>query len=162
MKLRVPVTAVVVGAVVLSACGEHKFEPPERSQQVASALAAYTPSIFDTVTWASDSVRALDGNAVYAASCRRCHGTLGKGETDYDRSRNLHPPSLVRPEWKYAEYTNAMDSLRKRIWVGHAGMPTFGIAGIDARAIDGVAYYVLNVLRPDVLGSQAETDTVGN
>ena len=154
MKVRVALTAVALAgvAVAFTACGGHHFEPPDRSKQVAEAEAAYTPQIFDTVTWATDSIRQLDGNAVYAASCRRCHGTLGKGDTDYDRSRKIFPPSLVEPDWKYAKYTNAMDSLRKRIWVGHAGMPTFGIAGIDARDIDGVAYYVLYVLRPDVLG----------
>ncbi len=153
MKVRVPLTAVVVGSVVFTACKAHQFEPPDRSKQVAEAEAAYMPTIFDTVTWANDSIRQLNGNAVYAANCRRCHGTLGRGGTDYDKSRNLNPPSLVQPGWRYAQYANAMDSLRKRIWVGHAGMPTFGIAGIDARDIDGVAYYLLYGLRPDVLGN---------
>ncbi len=148
MKLRAWVMATMAGSATLTACGGHHFEPPNRAQQVAEAEAQYTSAIFDSVTWATDSIRELDGNAVYAASCRKCHGEMGAGETDYDRVRNLHPPSLVRPDWKY----DSLDSLRKRIWVGHAGMPTFGIAGITPRDIDGVAFYLLKGLRPDVLG----------
>jgi mono/diheme cytochrome c family protein len=147
MKRRVWVLATMAGSAALTACGHH-FEPPDRAKQVAEAAAQYTPAVFDSVTWPTDSVRELDGNAVYAASCRKCHGTMGEGGTDYDRVRNLTPPSLVRPNWGY----DSLDSLRKRIWVGHAGMPTFGIAGITARDIDGVAYYLLKGLRPDVLG----------
>jgi hypothetical protein len=46
-----------------------------------------------------------------------------------------------------------MDSVRHRIFVGHAaGMPTWGVAGISPREIDGAAYYLLERLRPEVLG----------
>ncbi len=150
MKLRVWVLATMAGGATLTACGHH-FDPPNRSKQVAEAEAQYTPAVFDSVKWATDSIRALDGNATYAASCRKCHGTVGRGNTDYDQAHNLKPPSLVRPNWGY----DSLDSLRKRIWVGHAGMPTFGIAGITPRDIDGVAYYLVHVLRPDELGKNS-------
>jgi mono/diheme cytochrome c family protein len=149
MNVQVSWLAVLLGGAALTACGGHKFEPPDRGQQVQEAEAEYTSAVFDTVTWASDSVRELDGNSVYASKCRRCHGTMGEGTTDYARSRDLTVPSLVEPGWRYA---NSLDSVRERIWVGHAqGMPTFGIAGITPREIDGAAFYLLNGLRPDVL-----------
>ncbi len=151
MKLRGWILAGVAGSVLLAACEQKHFKPPSRTNQVAEAEMEYTPTVFDTVKWVTDSVRELDGNAVYAASCRKCHGTMGEGGTLYDRSKNLQVPSLVEPHWRFDQ----IDSLRKWIWVGHAGMPTFGIAGINARDIDGVAYYLLEGLRPDVLGKSA-------
>ena len=45
------------------------------------------------------------------------------------------------------------DSVRRRVFVGHvAGMPTWGVAGITQREIDAVSFYVLESLRPEVLG----------
>jgi len=144
--------AALASLAVVAACkGEHHFEPPDRSAQVREANALYSPALFDTITWASDSVRALDGNAVFAAKCRRCHGTLGRGETDYAAARDLYVPSLVEPDWPMAA---SIDSVRHTVFVGHAmGMPTFGVAGITLREIDSASYYVLNRLRPDVLGT---------
>ena len=57
----------------------------------------------------------------------------------------------MEPDWPYAA---SLDSVRHRIFVGHEeGMPTWGVAGITPREIDGVAYYILNGLRPDALRS---------
>jgi mono/diheme cytochrome c family protein len=138
-------------AVVAASCG-FEFEPPDRSVRVSQAASVYAASIFDTVSWASDSLRALDGNEVYAEKCRRCHGALGRGQAEYARQRGLQMPSLVEPDWRLAD----MDSLRRTIFVGHEeGMPVYGIGGISPREIDGAAYYVLFVLRPDVLGVEA-------
>jgi mono/diheme cytochrome c family protein len=135
----------------LAACGGQDFEPPDRTVQVAEADALLGPAAFDTVLWASDEVRASEGNLVYAAKCRVCHGSLGAAGSEYARERGLDVPSLVQPEWRYAA---SLDSVRHRIFVGHpAGMPTFGVAGITLREIDGVAYYVLYHLRPEVLGN---------
>ena len=37
-------------------------------------------------------------------------------------------------------------------FVGHEnGMPTYGVAGLTPREIDGAAYYVLAQLRPEIL-----------
>lgn len=146
------VLALVASVATLSACkSEHHFEPPDRGERVRQAEALYTPALFDSISWASDSARALEGNAVYAAKCRRCHGTLGRGDTDYARARDLDVPSLVEPNWILAA---AVDSVRHTVFAGHAqGMPTFGVAGITLREIDAAAFYVLNRLRPDVLGA---------
>lgn len=149
-----PTAAVAAAAVVgiAAACSsEHHFEPPNREEQVEQADSLFTPALFDTVTWASDSARAIQGNIVYSSDCRRCHGTLGRGVTDYTRERGLRVPSLVTPEWPYA---GDLDRVRRKIFIGHPeGMPTWGVAGITPREIDAAAYYVLYVLRPDVLGS---------
>lgn len=81
--------------------------------------------------------------------CRRCHGPLGRGDTEYARARGVEVPSLVEPDWPLAE----LDSVRRAIYVGHeAGMPTFGARDLDSREIDAAAAYVLLTLRPEILG----------
>jgi mono/diheme cytochrome c family protein len=144
VRLLGQVAAVVL---VVAGCG-HDFEPPDRGQRVREAEAAFNPALFDSVTWASDSVRAVEGNLVYAEKCRRCHGPLGRGQTDYARERRLEVPSLVEREWALA----GPDTLRHLIFVGHEdGMPIYGEGGISPRDIDAVAHYILEVLRPDAL-----------
>jgi mono/diheme cytochrome c family protein len=140
---------LLLSAVLVStACG-HEFEPPDRGERIRQAEAVYTPALFDTVTWAEGQDRNGLGNEVYAGKCRNCHGPLGRGETDYAREQGLTIPSLVEPEWVYA----SMDSLHKIIFVGHEeGMPVYGEGGITPREIDAVASYILNVLRPEVIG----------
>jgi hypothetical protein len=45
------------------------------------------------------------------------------------------------------------DSVRHLIFIGHAhGMPTWGVAGLTDREVDAVAFYLTEVLRPEVLG----------
>ena len=133
--------------LVTTACG-HEFEPPDRGERIRQAELAYTPSLFDSVTWGEGENREAIGNEIYAEKCRKCHGPMGRGETDYARERKLTIPSLVEPQWAYA----SMDSLHKTIYVGHEeGMPVYGDGGITPREIDAVAAYVLNMLRPDVL-----------
>lgn len=148
MTLRLPLVAASVCAVALIGCGGHDFEPPDRSERIREAEAAFSPVLFDSVAWASDSVRAFSGNTIYAEKCGRCHGPLGRGNTDYARERGLEIPSLVEAEWAMA----SLDTLRHVIFVGHEdGMPIYGAGGITPREIDGVAYYILNVLRPDAV-----------
>ncbi len=88
-------------ALLLAGCS-HEFDPPDRGARVLEAEAAYNAAMFDSVTWVSDSVRAVEGNTVYAEMCRRCHGPLGFGDTDYARERGLEIPSLVEPGWALA------------------------------------------------------------
>ena len=143
---RTAVLSLAAAALASAACEKHEFERPSRASQVAQADSLLTPETFDTITWVSDSARAFDGNNDYAAHCRSCHGYLGEGGTEYARERDLDPPSLVREDWPY----NDVEAVRYRIFVGHpTGMPTWGVAGITPREIDAIAYYILNVMRPE-------------
>lgn len=141
--------ALLAAALLPVACEKPEYERPPRDEQVAQADSLLTMEAFDTLTWASDAERAEAGNNVYAAKCRSCHGYLGRGNTDYARERNLDVPSLVREDWPYQNLL----AVRRIIFIGHEdGMPTWGVAGITAREIDAAAYYVMEVLRPEVLG----------
>jgi len=136
--------------LAVGACG-HEFEPPDSGERIQAAEAIYNAELFDSLKWENDSVRSFEGNAVYAAKCRRCHGTMGSGHTDYGHERGLEVLSLVEPDWPLA---SSLDSLRHEIFAGHeGGMPGFGVAGITAREIDASAFFILFTLRPDVLGS---------
>ncbi|MBI4204365.1 MAG: cytochrome c, partial [Betaproteobacteria bacterium] len=133
---------------LLVACEEHEFQPPSRAERVAAAEKQYSPAAFDTVRWPGRAARLMAGNVVYAANCRKCHGPLGRGDTEYARQHGLRVPSLVERSWPYA---TSIDSVRHRITVGHpAGMPTWGVAGISPREIDAVAFYIVQQLRPEV------------
>lgn len=152
-----PRTAVVVltialTVVALAACG-HDFEPPDRGERVRAAEAEYAPALFDSVTWTSQAARVQEGNAIYAEDCRRCHGPLGRGGTDYAAERNLDVPSLVEPEWSLDD----LSALRRQIYVGHeTGMPIFGQGGLTLYQMDAVASYIVDVLRPEVLGDEGD------
>ncbi|MEJ2678107.1 MAG: cytochrome c [Gemmatimonadota bacterium] len=139
-----------VGLLLLAAgCkGGHHFEPPNRQKQVEQADSLYSPALFDSIHWASDSLRLFVGNNTFAAECRKCHGYLGEGNTDYDRVHGIQPPSLVRRNWPF---DNDLTTLRQIIFTGHANMPTWGVAGITPREIDATAFYILHSLRPDVM-----------
>lgn len=145
---RVAVMTLACGLV--AGCAEHHFEPPDREEQVAEAGAEFSMAAFDSVSWESDDQRALEGNVVYSTYCRNCHGPLGRGGTEYALTRNLDVPSVVEPDWPYSE---SRDSVLHQVFVGHAaGMPTWGVAGISNREMDAVTHYILEVLRPEVLG----------
>ena len=144
---RTPLLVAVAAGAVLAACHQ-EFEPPDRAERVDRAAARYSSVLFDSVSWIADDARLTAGNEVYAGRCRRCHGTLGRGETDYAGERGLTVPSLVAPEWRYAD----LDSLRRKIYVGHeSGMPVYGDGELELREIDATAAYILLTLRPDVL-----------
>ena len=139
---------LVVATGLMSGCSDHEFAPPDRAARVERANASYSPAAFDTISWASDEVRLTEGNEVYASACRRCHGVLGGGATDYARVRGLEVPSLVEVGWPLAD----LDSIRRRVFSGHAaGMPVFGDGTLGLREIDASAAYVLYTLRPEVL-----------
>ena len=142
---------VVLGPVLLvllAACQKHEFEPPDREAQVAQADSLYSAALFDTIAWPSDSARAFDGNNVYAAECRKCHGSVGEGGTEYAAERGLAVPSLTRADWPYGD---DVDAVRQRVFSGHpAGMPTWGVAGISPREIDAVSWYIVHSLRPEI------------
>ncbi len=142
-------TAGTIATILVAASCGHEFEPPDREARVAEAAERFAAVSFDTVTWESDDERALVGNEFYAARCRDCHGTLGRGATPYAAERDLEVPSLVEGEWRFA---NRPDSVRFQVYVGHAaGMPNWGVANATLRQIDAVTFYILERLRPEIL-----------
>jgi len=140
---------VLLATSLLLGC-EHRFEPPSEALRIQEADDLYTPEIFDTVSWTSTEVRNMEGNVVYASKCRNCHGAMGEGGSPYAVQRRLEVPSLVQADWAFA---GDLERLRRHIFVGHMiGMPTWGVAGITPREIDAAAHYILDLLRPEVLG----------
>jgi mono/diheme cytochrome c family protein len=139
---------VLLTAMALGACKGHEFHPPDKTERVTAAEQNYQPATFDSIQWASPAARLSEGNNVYASKCRKCHGPTGEGDTEYAHEQKLEPPSLVAADWKYA---TSIDSVRHRIFVGHAsGMPSFGMGAITPREIDAAAHYILEQLRPDM------------
>lgn len=160
LKRRIPMVAGLTAALLLAGCTEHEFQPPDREAQVQEADAEFTLALFDTIAWDSPEDRAFRGNVVYSTYCRNCHGSMGGADTDYAREQGLEVPSLVEEGWRYAD---ARDSVLHRIYVGHAaGMPTWGVAGITPREMDAVTTYLLEVLRPEVLGGAEGGDPGGD
>ena len=152
MTTRLTVLALALG-LAASACSDHEFHPPAEEERTAQADSVYARAAFDTLTWSSDSARIATGNLVFADECRRCHGPLGRGDTDYARERELPVPSLVQDDWPYA---GSIDSVRYAIFVGHGEMPEWGLGRLSTRQIDAVAAYLLHQLRPEMLGDGVE------
>lgn len=147
--MRPALAAVLAAAALAAGCQEHEFHPPDRGARVAAADSQYSPALFDSVTWASLDARLDAGNLVFADECRRCHGPLGQGGTEYARERGLAVPSLVRSDWPEGA---DVEALRHLIFVGHpAGMPSWGIGRLTPRQLDAAAYYIVEQLRPEVL-----------
>ena len=150
---RAVVLAVATAVVASCGGGEHEYEPPDRSRQIAAAESTLARVDFDTIRWRSDSLRLYTGNELYAAECRQCHGYLGRGDTEYARRRDLQVPSLVERDWRLAQDP---DSIRRIVYVGHVGgMPSWGAWRLSPRAIDAITFYLLHQLRPEVLGEEA-------
>jgi len=151
MSLRGVFFCLFLSGLTLSsvACKEKTFDPPDRARQVAQADSLFGTVTFDTIAWDSDEDRGIAGNVTFSSKCRNCHGPLGRGGTEYAAERNLDVPSLVEPGWRFDD---DLRGVRRRVFAGHEdGMPTWGVAGISLREIDAAAYYLIEVLRPEVL-----------
>ncbi len=150
MIRRTAVSVAMLFLLLLPACQKHEFEPPSEEDRISEAEAAYSTALFDSIAWPDTVDVLLEGNAIYAANCRRCHGTVGTGGTEYARSRNLDVPSLVDRDWGLGE---ELDAVRHSVFVGHvAGMPHWGISHLTYREIEAVSRYILYDLRPEILG----------
>ena len=137
--MRTRALALAVAALALVACKDHEFHPPDREEQVVRATTRYRHADFDTIAWADSADRMMAGNQVFAAHCRKCHGPLGQGGTEYAASQGLDVPSLVRADWPY----DSVGAVRERIFAGHAdGMPSWGLGRLTLREIDAAAHYV--------------------
>lgn len=155
--LAASLVALAAAALFAGCEKKYEFDPPSREEQVEDAERIYTRALFDSISWESTEERDLIGNAIYAARCRRCHGTLGRSETEYARERNLEVPSLVEPEWRFA---GDVEAARRAVFTGHPmGMPTWGVAGLTLREIDAATHYVVHQLRGDVLGGPGRKPT---
>jgi mono/diheme cytochrome c family protein len=145
--------ALLLALLASAGCEKPEFVPPDPAARTAEAEEAYRVAAFDSISWTSEEERLLTGNQVYGASCRRCHGPFGEGNTPYARERGLDVPSLVEPEW---EYSGDLEAVRHRVFTGHPpGMPVWGIGGITAREIDAVSFYILEQLRPPTPSASA-------
>lgn len=141
-------TVLTLGlGLVVGACSDYEYHAPPEEEQSERADSLYSPALFDTLSWNSDSARITAGNLVFADECRRCHGPLGRGETEYARERQLPVPSLVREDWRFA---GEIDSVRYAIFIGHGEMPEWGVGRLSPRQIDAVAAYIVRQLRTEV------------
>jgi mono/diheme cytochrome c family protein len=113
---------------------------------VAFARAQYDPTVFDTIRFASDSLRLARGADVFRWACASCHDAGGKGDGGaVINGDTVHPPSLVEAGWRFAHDENG---LRRQIFVGNArGMPHWGLRRTEARDILAVEKYILEALR---------------
>jgi mono/diheme cytochrome c family protein len=140
----------VATLVVLAACGggQQQEAGVESVQEDSVALATeqFDASVFDTLTWATDTSALNRGRVVYAFSCRKCHGSAGLGDGGFVlQGDTLHPPSLVAPDWKFA---SDPAGLRLQVFTGNTeGMPHWGMVGLKMRDIDAVTRYILEELR---------------
>lgn len=140
---------------VVGACSDHEFHPPGQEARLERADSLYEDARFDTIEWRSDAERIQAGNLVFADECRRCHGPLGRGGTEYAESYELDVPSLVEQGW---EYDGMTDSVRYHIFVGHGReMPQWGVGRLTPKEIDAVAAYITDQLRPEML---SDTTTI--
>jgi len=146
---------MVLIASVAAACAD--TEEAERAAQgalaeaaqqdsVQTAVAAYDPSAYDTLTWENERARHERGQVVFSISCSKCHGLKGLGDAGFVQGGDtLRPPSLVSEEWKFAE---DFDGLRQQIFTGTTeGMPHWGLHGLKYRDVDAVSAYISEVLR---------------
>ncbi len=153
------VVALASASAALPACEAPGYEPPEAERRIELADSLYSPALFDTIQWPSEEQRATAGNLVYADFCRRCHGPVGEGGVVEVAGQQIPVPSLVAAEWRLAADTEAV---RQRIFTGHVGgMPSWGISRLTPREIDAVAFYVQELLRPEMLEAPPPVDWGG-
>ncbi|HSJ15180.1 MAG TPA: c-type cytochrome [Longimicrobiales bacterium] len=114
---------------------------------VAMALASYSPSLFDSITWKADTAQTNRGAVVWMFSCRKCHGDTGHGDGGWVMDGDtLQPPPFDTVNWRFAE---DRVELIKYIYAGNAGgMPHWGVVGLKPRDIDAVAAYIQKLLVP--------------
>jgi hypothetical protein len=118
--------------LALAACGGGGSEQADTpADSVALALEQYDPALFDTITWASDSSQINRGGIVWAFSCKKCHGQLGKGDGGQVMDGDTIRPPDFTTQWRFGTDD---EGLIKAIYGGSAeGMPHWGISGLTTR-----------------------------
>jgi mono/diheme cytochrome c family protein len=143
---RVPFALVV--PMLLGACSggaEQEQAQVARPDSVAMALEQYSPALFDTITWSTDTAQTNRGSIVWTFSCKKCHGETGSGDArmvvDGD---TITPPDFHTPGWRFA---NDREGLLKYIYSGNdKRMPHWGIEGLKPRDVAAVATYIQTML----------------
>lgn len=157
MRLRGWCHALLLGAVVIAACGgateeadtsedEATTEPDTatlheaRADSVAMAEEAYDPAAFDSIAWKGPGEKVERGRFVWEFSCTDCHGPNARGDGPVATRKGFDVPNFNVGEWEYA---GDVEKIRHRVFVGHdSEMPSWGLYGLTHRDIDAVAYYV--------------------
>lgn len=139
---------LLMATAAVAACqqGQSDNAQPNAADTVAVAEAEYNPAVFDTVKWASDSVRLARGADVFKWGCAECHGPQGRGDGGKvtEQGDTLRPPDFQQTAWRLAGDT---DAVRRKVYTGNTrGMPHWGLRRMEPRDIDAVAAYVLTVL----------------
>ncbi len=144
---------IVLSAATIAGCGKagpasKAAGEPSAADTEAVAQARFDPAAFDTLRWASDSLRLARGADVFKWACAECHGPTGHGDGGKvtPRGDTLRPPDFHDAAWRLAGDTEAV---RRKVFAGNVrGMPHWGLRKMEARDIDAVAAYVLTVLHP--------------
>ncbi len=126
--------------------GEHA--QPTSTDTVALAQAEFDPAAFDTVKWASDSLRLARGADVFKWACSECHGPQGHGDGGKvsPQGDTLRPPDFHARDWRLASDTTEVE---RKVFTGNVrGMPHWGLRRMEFRDVDAVAHYILTSLHP--------------
>ncbi len=142
----------LAAALVLMAACSSEPPPPERTtaevraDTVALAAQVFSPAVFDTIAWESEAVAIDRGSVVFTISCSKCHGESGRGNGNFVfRGDTLRPPSFLAEDWRFADDPIG---LRQQIFTGNvAGMPYWGLVGLQYRDIDAVSLFISDFLR---------------
>ena len=146
---RFAILVLICGAAACQKSNTQVGAAPNAADTVQVAAAEFAPAAFDTVKWASDSVRLARGADVFKWGCAECHGPSGHGDGGkVINGDTLRPPNFHDAAWHLASDTQAV---RKKVYSGNVrGMPHWGLRRMELRDIDAVSAYVLAVLhKPD-------------
>lgn len=143
---RVPLFLVVS---LLAACSggaqNEGVATAEGDTLLTAALASYSPAVFDSIAWTTDTARTNRGAVVWSFSCKKCHGEAGRGDGGWViNGDTLRPPDFQQPGWRFA--TDEAE-LMKYVYTGNPnGMPHWGVEGLKPRNISAVAAYIQTLM----------------
>lgn len=133
---------------LLAACGGGNKEQAAPPDSTAIALEKYSPTLFDTITWPSDSAKTNRGEVVFNFSCKKCHGQLGHGDGEAvaqaaAEGDTIKPPNFAT-DWRFG---SDREAALKAVYAGtQKGMPHWGLTELNTRDVDAVVTYVMKNL----------------